>query len=121
MEPVELVVDGEPRLACTTELSSCGASAGDRVTLDGDLCRIDRGAMSGAMRMVAGLPIDLNRATAGDLELLDGIGPKLAAAVVAYREANGPFLTADDLVLVRGIGPVSLAKLKPYVTVSFDR
>ena len=74
-----------------------------------------------AMRLVAGLPIDLNRATAGDLELLDGIGPKLAAAVVAYREADGPFLTVDDLVLVRGIGPASLAKLKPYVAVSFDR
>ncbi len=54
-------------------------------------------------------PVDLNSATAQQLEALPGIGPATSAAIVEYRETNGPFLTLDDLLDVPGIGPAKLA------------
>ena len=48
-------------------------------------------------------PIALNRASAKELESLDGIGPVLAARIVAYRKVNGPFLNVEDLLKVSGI------------------
>ena len=60
-------------------------------------------------------PVDLNRATAAELERLPGIGPALAARIVAYRDSAGSFASVDDLLRVRGIGPVLLARLKPHI------
>lgn len=62
-------------------------------------------------------PLDVNRATAAQLESLPGIGPVLAARVVAYRIANGPFAKVDDLIGVQGIGERTLAALRPLLTV----
>jgi len=45
-----------------------------------------------------------------------GIGPACAEAIVAYREANGPFASVDDLVLVRGIGGATLEKNRSKLT-----
>ncbi len=56
-------------------------------------------------------PIDVNRASAGELETLPGVGPATAAAIVAERERNGPFASFDDLERVPGIGPAKLAGL----------
>lgn len=64
-----------------------------------------------------GTPLDLNRATAAELERLPGIGPALAARIVAYRDSIGRFRTVDDLDRVRGIGPVLLERLRPHVSV----
>ena len=63
------------------------------------------------------LPLRLNLASAGDLEAVPGIGPALAARIVAYRQANGPFATVEDLLNVSGIGEKTLAKLRPYLLV----
>ena len=60
--------------------------------------------------------INVNTASSSELQALPGIGPKKAGAIVAYREANGPFKRVDDLVEVKGIGPKTLAKLRPLVT-----
>jgi len=57
--------------------------------------------------------IDINTATAEDLAAIQGIGPAKAAAIVAYREANGPFSSLDQVTAVKGIGPKLLAKMKP--------
>jgi competence protein ComEA len=57
-------------------------------------------------------PIALNRASASELESLDGIGPVLAARIIAYRNQNGPFLAIDDLMKVSGIGTVKFAQFK---------
>jgi competence protein ComEA len=54
----------------------------------------------------------LNRATAKEFESLDGIGPVLASRIIAFRKANGPFLTIEDLLKVPGIGAATLAKFK---------
>ena len=62
-------------------------------------------------------PLDLNAATAADLETLPGIGPTTAAAIVAYRDLHGPFASVDDLADVAGIGPSKLAALQGLVTV----
>jgi len=60
-------------------------------------------------------PLDLNRATAAELERLPGIGPALAARIVAYRDSAGDFGSADELLRIRGIGPVLLARLRPHI------
>ncbi|MBE2293713.1 MAG: helix-hairpin-helix domain-containing protein, partial [Phycisphaerales bacterium] len=56
--------------------------------------------------------IDINKATVEQLEGLKGIGPKKAAAIVKYREANGPFESIDDLAKVPGIGKKTLTANK---------
>lgn len=60
--------------------------------------------------------VDVNRATATELETLTGIGPVLAARIVEHREEHGPFFSVDDLQAVRGIGPSLLADLRDQVT-----
>ncbi|MCE9514805.1 MAG: ComEA family DNA-binding protein [Mycobacterium sp.] len=62
-------------------------------------------------------PVDLNAATAEQLDALPGVGPVTAAAIVAWRQANGPFGSVDQLADVDGIGPARLEKLRPLVTV----
>lgn len=61
-------------------------------------------------------PVDLNTATVDQLDALPGIGPATAAAIVAFRQANGPFSRVDDLGKVRGIGPAKLDALRSLVT-----
>jgi competence protein ComEA len=72
-------------------------------------------AMSGAQLLTLGLPIDLNRARAEDLDAIPGLGPALAQRIVDYRKAHGPFKQVEDLREVSGIGPPNLEKLKPYL------
>ncbi len=61
--------------------------------------------------------INLNTATASELQRLPRIGPKMAARILAHREAHGPFRRVQDLVQVRGIGTKTLARLAPYLVV----
>jgi competence protein ComEA len=63
----------------------------------------------------AGAPIRLNRATARELEGLPGVGPVLAARIIAYRDSVGGIRTFDQLDEVKGIGPAMLARLKPLL------
>jgi len=61
--------------------------------------------------------ININQATAQDLQQLSHIGPTLANRIIAYRKAHGPFRTTDDLVQVKGIGPVMLSRIRDLITV----
>ena len=62
-------------------------------------------------------PLDLNAATAEQLDELPGVGPATATAILAYRDANGPFRSVDDLLEVRGIGDAKLEQLRSLVRV----
>lgn len=59
--------------------------------------------------------LNLNTATAEELDALPGVGPVTAAAIIAWRDANGPFASVDQLGEVDGIGPARLDKLRDRV------
>lgn len=61
--------------------------------------------------------ININTASVEELTQLKGVGEKIAASIVAYRTANGPFKTVQDLDLVKGIGPKILADNAAILTV----
>jgi competence protein ComEA len=87
-----------------------------------DPAQVASGAGAGAAAAVAPgatvalEPIDVNSATAADLEQLPGIGPATAAAIVDDRQRNGPFASVDDLDRVPGIGAAKLEAIRASVT-----
>jgi competence protein ComEA len=60
-------------------------------------------------------PLDLNTASAEQLDALPGVGPATAQKIIDYRQAHGPFRSIDELEAVPGIGPSKLAQLKGLV------
>ena len=62
-------------------------------------------------------PINLNTATAAELQQVPGIGPSTADKILQMRKSYGAFKTVDDLRAVRGIGEKRLAKMRKYLTV----
>jgi competence protein ComEA len=60
-------------------------------------------------------PIDLNTATADELDALPGVGPVTARKIVAYREEHGPFTSLSQLDAIPGIGPARIADLRGLV------
>lgn len=84
---------------------------------DGEQVRVPlRVAPGAAATPGAGAPaaiVHLNGASAAELDALDGIGPALAARIVAYRTEHGGFSSVDELDEVSGIGPVRLEALRP--------
>ena len=59
--------------------------------------------------------LNMNDATARELEELPGIGPVLAERIIAWREENGPFSGPEDLMAVAGVGPATYEGLTPYI------
>ena len=74
------------------------------------------GSPPGALRSPTEGLVNVNTASAEELEKLPGIGPKGAQALVEDREKNGPYRAVDDLLRVKGIGPKKLEALRPLVT-----
>ena len=66
-------------------------------------------------------PVNLNTATAAQLDSLPGIGKSTAERIIEYRQKNGGFKKAEELMNVRGIGEKNFLKLKTLVTVSAPR
>ncbi|ARK29299.1 helix-hairpin-helix domain-containing protein [Halalkalibacter krulwichiae] len=60
--------------------------------------------------------IPINRAEAGQLQQLPGIGPAKAAAIISYREEHGAFKDINDLLNISGIGPKSIEKLEEAIS-----
>jgi competence protein ComEA len=60
-------------------------------------------------------PVDLNSATAEQLDALPGIGPVTAQKIVDYRQAHGPFTSVDELDAISGIGPARIENLRGLV------
>lgn len=65
----------------------------------------------------AAFPVNINTASAEELQTLPGIGKTRAEAIVAYREEHGPFTFVEDLRGVSGIGEGILASIMDYITV----
>lgn len=90
---------------------------------DGAQVLVGAPAVSAGGGTGAGVPaaarglVNLNTATADDLDAIPGIGPVTAESIVAWRQRNGAFHTVDELREVDGIGPGKFAKIKPHVTV----
>ena len=61
------------------------------------------------------LLVNINTADAAELDKLPGIGPAKAAAIIAYRERYGPFLSPEELMLVPGIKEATFARLRNHV------
>ena len=84
--------------AASSALAKKGASAEKKV------------AQSGPPKL-----IDLNTATAAELESLPGVGPVVAQRIVAYRDSAGRFANTDALLAVKGVGPAMLKRVQPLV------
>ena len=92
-----------------------------RVLNDGEQIYVDSTVVSGngvrVSKAVRSGPININRATARQLDALDGVGPVIAQRIVDYRKINGSFLTIDDLQKVSGIGAAKFAQIKAKVRI----
>jgi competence protein ComEA len=76
--------------------------------------------MPAAKKLALGLPIDLNRASEEELVLVPGIGEKLAAKIVQFRELRGKFVGLADLTAISGIKEKKIQRLEKYLTVEHD-
>ena len=70
-----------------------------------------------ALPVEAGDKVNINTATVSELQSVKGIGPKTAAAIIAYRDEHGTFNSVDGLEDVKGVGKKSLSKFKDELTV----
>jgi competence ComEA-like helix-hairpin-helix protein len=73
-------------------------------------------AAAGSPVAAAGGKVNINTASAEELQKLSGVGPSTAQAIVDFRAANGRFNTIEDLDKVPRIGPAFIEKVRPYVT-----
>ena len=92
-----------------------------RVLADGEQIFVDSAitntGQSSVTRMKATGPININRATQSQFDSLDGIGPVIAARIIAFRKTNGSFTTIEDLQKVSGIGVAKFAQIKSKIRV----
>lgn len=86
------------------------------VVADGDRIYVPTEGEASVSAATSVGPLDVNRASAVELESLPGVGPATAAAIVTERERNGPFASVADLERVPGIGPAKLAAISELVT-----
>ena len=71
---------------------------------------------SGSRKQLPAAPVDMDLASAQEIEALPRIGPALARRIIANRDSFGAFGSLDKLRRVKGMGPASLARLAPLVT-----
>ena len=86
---------------------------GDAVSRGPAPCRVSR--MDAERLALLGLPVDLARGDAAELATLPGVGPGLAARIVAHRRDAGGYRQVEDLLGVRGLGPGLLRRLRSRV------
>ncbi len=106
---------GGPRRGADLQALNLAAPLADGVQIL--VPRRSAGGTTPAGPSQAGGAININTASAAELEALPGIGPVLAQAIVDYRTENGPFTSVDELEEVSGIGPATLEEVRDLVTV----
>jgi competence protein ComEA len=98
--------------------SDLGALNLARKVTDGELVMVGSAAAAEpATGSPAGTLVNLNTATAADLDALPGVGPVLAQRIVDFRREHGSFASVDQLREVTGIGDAKLEQLRDRVTV----
>ena len=75
----------------------------------------------GLMAFPAFAAVNINTATQSELEVVKGLGPAKAKAIIAHRESNGNFKSLDELDNVKGFGKASIEKLKEELTVGPEK
>ena len=111
------VADGEQIIVGIVEAPGQPAAMGSSINSGtASATATDAPSTAGKAPTPPGL-VDLNAATAEELDTLPGIGPVTAAAIIAWRDANGRFTSVDQLGDVDGIGPARLEKLRDLVRV----
>src|SRR6201991_4461306 len=108
------VTDGEQIIVGIAAAPGQPAAMGSSVGSGPAAAQGDNPPADGKPSAPAGL-VDLNAATVEELDALPGIGPVTAAAIIAWRDANGRFTSVDQLGDVDGIGPARLEKLRDLV------
>ncbi|MDK8172486.1 ComEA family DNA-binding protein [Curtobacterium citreum] len=111
------VVDGERLYVPAVGETEVPAALGPDVAGAGGGAGAGAGGGSAAGAGGAGDVVDLNRADQATLETLPGIGPALAARIIAWRDEHGGFTTVEDLLDVSGIGDTRFAELRERVRV----
>lgn len=87
-----------------------------RITTPADAAELDDESSSATVD-VSVRPLDINTASAAQLESLPGIGPTRAQNIVAYRQEHGPFQRAEELLAVPGIGPATYERIGSLIRV----
>lgn len=94
----------EAEIAAIEQISNSDGAAGSN-------------SSGGASPAINNGKVNINKASAAELQSLSGIGPAKAQAIINYREEHGSFSRIEDLTKVSGIGPATLEKLKNDITV----
>lgn len=121
-----VAVDGAPlgqlHKQLGIESTSCPAAAslivrpGELVRL-GPRCDHAVEGLPARLGLLLGIKLEINQATAEELQALPRIGPKLAQRVVELRRRRGAFRSVEALQQVKGIGPRTVERLRPFVSV----
>ena len=87
------------------------------LTICAAVCVLMLAVSATAQKKLPQKPVDLNSASAEDLQKLPNIGPVTAAAIIRFREKSGPFRRVEDLLVIRNMSQAKLDEIRPYVTV----
>jgi len=77
--------------------------------------------LAGLIAFPAFAAVNINTATQSELEVVRGLGPAKAKAIIVYRDANGNFKSLDELDNVKGFGKASIEKLKEELSVGPEK
>jgi competence protein ComEA len=102
-----LLADGEQIYLPTSDEVAAGTVAGPAAAT---------GTGGASASPAGGAVVNINSATAAELETLPGVGPSTAQKIVDDREKNGPFSVPDDLMRVPGIGPKKFEAMRDLVS-----
>ncbi len=109
----QLVREEQPDIAASTGQGGRGLGV-EKKQFFGDMGRTAE--LPCELFLFTGQPLPINRADEHALQLLPGVGPHLAQAIIAARQQYGRFSGPDDLARAKGIGPARLQQLQPLVS-----